>query len=336
MPPTTLRELDDDSLGLLVKAYIDELFASDDAPQWVRLNNSNPKLCGAPLDQLCAAFYGFERCGSHGERDLRIWRPACETVGLTTPSRVPGDHGTWRATFLRLCYQLRNLSSLRYPSSFVRAGVMGFDLALLYLIKEGADVNDRSYGVTALMEASLEGHVAVVEILLAHGARVDARSHNDRSTALMHASRAGLDSSPEIVRMLLAAGADVNARGPNGWTALIITADRPFGTKSHTTVVKALVDAGADVNATGGRGTTALMRATASNNVEIVRALLDAGANVNAVNDFGFTALGYAPLVQMKWVRGEWVVRDVVQAERKRQVEQMLIDAGSVPLPAPP
>ena len=78
------------------------------------------------------------------------------------------------------------------------------------------------------------------------------------------------------------------------------------------------------------------MRATASNNVEIVRALLDAGANVNAVNDFGFTALKYAPLVQLKYVRGEWVPRDVVQAERKRQVEQMLIDAGSVPLPAPP
>ena len=213
---------------------------------------------------------------------------------------------------------------------------MGYDLALLYLIKEGADVNATSAGVTALMEASLVGHVAVVEVLLAHGARVDARSRNDRSTALMDASRAGRDTSPKIVRMLLAAGADVNARGPNGWTALIITADRPFGTKSHTTVVKALVDAGADVNARGSGGSTALMRATAQNNVEIVRALLDAGANVNAVNDDGLTALGYAPLVQMRWDGDEWVVRDVVKAERKGQVEQMLIDAGSVPLPAPP
>ena len=104
MPPTTLRELDDDSLGLLVKAYVDELFASDDAPLWVRLNNSNPKLCGAPLAGLCVALYGFERCGSHGEGDLRIWRPACETFGLTTLPAYPGGPATWRATFLRLCF----------------------------------------------------------------------------------------------------------------------------------------------------------------------------------------------------------------------------------------
>lgn len=126
----------------------------------------------------------------------------------------------------------------------------------------------------------------------------------------------------------LAAGADMNARDDRGRTPLIAAADTPFHGPETVGVLRALLAAGADVNARGARGKTALMQATAWSNVEIVRALLDAGANVNAVDDDGLTALGYAPLVLMKMVRNEWVVRDVVAADRKREVEQMLIDAG--------
>ena len=330
MPATTLRELDDDSLGLLVKAYADELFASD--TDVVRINNSNSKLCGAPLDGLCVALYGFGGCGSHGDGDWRIWRPACETFGLTTLPAYPGGPTTWRATFLRLCFELRKLRTFSYPNRFAIAGQLGYALALLHLIEEGADVNATAFHDTALIRASEYGNLAAAQVLIAAGAIIEFRDYRG-FTALLQASRCG---HPEIVRTLLAAGADVNARDDRGRTALIITADRSFDGPRKRNVVKALVDAGADVDGRGGWGKTALMQATAHSDVEMVRALLDAGANVNAVSDNGLTALGYAPLVQMKYVRGEWVPRDVVQAERKRQVEQMLIDAGSVPLPAPP
>ena len=62
----------------------------------------------------------------------------------------------------------------------------------------------------------MENHKDVVELLLAHGARVNLKT-DDGWTPLHYAAQQGYY---DIVELLLAKGADVNAKTNNGWTPL--------------------------------------------------------------------------------------------------------------------
>ena len=75
--------------------------------------------------------------------------------------------------------------------------------------------------MTALMGASLNGHLDVVRALLAAKANVNAK-YSDGMTALMMASSKG---NLDLVQALLAEGADVNAKTSNGVTALMLAKD---------------------------------------------------------------------------------------------------------------
>ena len=68
-----------------------------------------------------------------------------------------------------------------------------------------------------LMAASNQGHVEVVDMLLAAEANVNAADKTG-STALFLASGAG---HPEIVEHLCASGADINAVNNDGFTSLM-------------------------------------------------------------------------------------------------------------------
>ena len=82
------------------------------------------------------------------------------------------------------------------------------------LIARQADVNKP--GWTALHYAASGGHAAIVQLLLAHYAYIDAESPNG-STPLMMAAMYG---SPEAVKLLLDAGADAKLKNARGLTAL--------------------------------------------------------------------------------------------------------------------
>jgi ankyrin repeat protein len=76
------------------------------------------------------------------------------------------------------------------------------------LIARGANVKARSkIGETALMDAATRGDVAAAKLLIAKGADVNARDHRGY-TALMFAAQYD-DDAVELVRLLLAHGADV-------------------------------------------------------------------------------------------------------------------------------
>ncbi|MFO0892763.1 MAG: ankyrin repeat domain-containing protein [Isosphaeraceae bacterium] len=82
------------------------------------------------------------------------------------------------------------------------------------LIAHGANVNARDRaGGTPLIQAASLGDVKRLEILLDHGAEIDAT--NGRSNALIAVVEAG---QTETVRLLLARGADISRHpGTSGW-----------------------------------------------------------------------------------------------------------------------
>ena len=119
------------------------------------------------------------------------------------------------------------------------------------LYAEGVEVVN--YDV-ALMIASKDGYVEVVQRLLANVlADVDFQ-HPNGWTALMVASQNGHDA---CVKALIDAKADVDLQNKDGLTALILAA-----LWNHEACVKALVDAKANLNVQQVDGWTALMFAS--------------------------------------------------------------------------
>jgi len=117
------------------------------------------------------------------------------------------------------------------------------------LLDEGADVKG-AMGQTALTEAAMEGHKAVIQVLLNAGAELNEKD-NSGETALMWAAFGG---HSDVVRVVLDAGADVNIVDEYGRTALDEGAGSikaPEG-KGYVDVVKVLLEAGADVNPSSG------------------------------------------------------------------------------------
>ena len=98
MPPTSVRDLDDDSVGFLLQAYVD-----------LHTPNHRRGLYQVDLHDVCAALYGPGRCGDEdqngedgdGDADAesRLWKYACQTLGLTS---LPPSRTTWRGAYANL------------------------------------------------------------------------------------------------------------------------------------------------------------------------------------------------------------------------------------------
>lgn len=140
-------------------------------------------------------------------------------------------------------------------------------------LANGADVNFKLRGITPLMRASTWAHKDIVQLLLAKGADVNAKS-NSGSTALIYASMANPTANQrEVVQLLLANGADVNAKSEDGWTALMDASAR-----GNLEVVQLLLAKGADVNAKNKNGETALYWASEQGYRKVKELLIKAGA----------------------------------------------------------
>jgi cytochrome c len=110
------------------------------------------------------------------------------------------------------------------------------------LLASGSDANEEDPMASPLHWAAMNGHAAVVTVLLENGADIDAQS-SMLGAPLHAASRFDRD---EAIRALLAAGADPDVRDRDDFTPLMraIVENRPEA-------AKALIDGGADVNAIG-------------------------------------------------------------------------------------
>lgn len=117
-------------------------------------------------------------------------------------------------------------TALRY------AIVYGRTNAVLFLIEAGADVETKNNkGGTPLMSAAIFDKANIADILIKAGANVNAKS-NDGLTPL-HVAGAG--NSEEVADILIKAGADVNARANNGDTPLML-AEKTHGVGSDVAI----------------------------------------------------------------------------------------------------
>jgi len=164
------------------------------------------------------------------------------------------------------------------------------------LVENGADPSRAitATGQTALMWATAERHVPMMQQLIAAGANVHAASAIG-FTALMFAARNGdLDAT----NVLLAAGVDVNERGSDGTHALPLAI-----VSGHDDLAMFLLDQKADPNGTM-FGVSALHAASGSVDLWLRDWLRARGASVDARSTSGLDGSRRVPLVKALLARG--------------------------------
>jgi ankyrin repeat protein len=202
-----------------------------------------------------------------------------------------------------------------------RKGLLGIAGLLL-----GAGADPTAPGVegqTALRVAIVEGHVAIVRLLLTV-TDVEQRGPDECATPLFAAVRW---ARAEVAHVLLEAGADVRRQSPTGWTLLHLAAVigsveltrvmlkagihpdelgslgwtpvqccamTPAGRAGVVDCIRILVEAGADLSKRGRGGSTALGLACERRHIEVVTILLAAGSASSLPDDRGRTPLHLA------------------------------------------
>jgi len=151
---------------------------------------------------------------------------------------------------------------------------------------------------SALLSASAEGQLEIVQKLISQGANLECRSIDIGATPL---DRAAYNGHLNVVSYLLEKKATVNQARPNGVTPLYLACQN-----KHKQVVDILIKYSANVNQSGNNDVSPLFIASQKGHSEIVEILLKHGAIPNfARNDDGTTPLfiasqnGHTKVVQL-------------------------------------
>ena len=305
-PPTTFNDLPPDVVDAVLERYlekieVDELCEARLLEICQVLRTSSWRQCSDPDDGLwkaaCARFGLTERLvgGLRGAPATPTWHVTflamCKEVArlepwarITYKGLLRGDDAYEYGLF---SYEDDDPDEEPTPHWRLRTAVIQFWLHAVerglfcmvhFLLRRVHGIGHTAVGGTALVQASEKGHLALVEVLLAHGANVhaDHDGYGNHDTALTKASRNG---HLAIVEVLLAHGADVHADDGYGRDdeALVVATQ-----KGHLAVVEVLLAHGADVHAQDGE---ALLDASVKGNLAIVNLLLAHGADVHARDD---------------------------------------------------
>jgi len=173
----------------------------------------------------------------------------------------------------------------------------------LKLIEEGMDVNVKNKdGMTPLHTAAINGKGEVVELLIQHGAIVNAVD-NVKNTPLHYALNQENDTVSDekylrTIKTLHENGADIEASNKKGNTPLLVATKHLEASEEH---IKFLLENGANPNAVNQEGNTALHKVVSlsSKFLEkdtslVIKMLISNGAIVDLLNKNGETPLDVA------------------------------------------
>lgn len=152
------------------------------------------------------------------------------------------------------------------------------------LINNGADVNQTdTLGRTPLHNVSTK---EIAELLITHGAKVDAQELSDEKvTPLFHATA----RHKSVAEVLINHGANVNQKSTSGDTPLILAVRG--GNKE---LVDLLIERGADINYVASDGESALENAFQGQHQAIATLLMDKGASLTKQSSLGYYELHWA------------------------------------------
>ncbi|KAJ6568705.1 ankyrin repeat-containing domain protein [Mycena capillaripes] len=203
-----------------------------------------------------------------GPRQGRVMKPLSDCFLHMAPMSMRKASGGWQ----RAAGSNRE-GRLEVLQCAGAASWEGHEAIVKLLLAHGADINAQDRYYSALQGASRNGHEAIVKLLLAHAA--DVNPGGEYSGALELASDNGHEA---IVKLLLAHGADINAQDRYG------SALQAASLEGHEAIVQLLLAHGADVNAEAEWAAHyhALEAASDRGHEAIVRLLLAHGADVNA------------------------------------------------------
>jgi ankyrin repeat protein len=149
------------------------------------------------------------------------------------------------------------------------------------LLEKGADANaaDRD-GDPLVVGYARSARLSQVELLVAHGARVNASDGYGRTALFSLATR--------------------REHGEGGVAVPSTQVDKAL------VAARTLIAAGANVNAPDKRGTTPLAVASFLGNVRLAELLIASGANVNAVDADGYSVLGIVLARSQQALADDW------------------------------
>lgn len=178
------------------------------------------------------------------------------------------------------------------------------------LLDGGASVDARDrFGARPLSHAARNGHLEMVELLLARGAPIDARNLAG-ATALYYAAERGRVA---VVQRLIESGADVKLTGRSGLSPVAASAYA-----GNDTIVEMLIAHGADERAPDETGKPPIVYAAARARLDVVKRLLARNVDVNARYAHDLTLLMWAAGPDEKVAESDAV-----------EVVRCLLDAGA-------
>lgn len=179
-------------------------------------------------------------------------------------------------------------------NNLINTSQMGLLDKVKSAIDNGADINakDKTIGHTALINATINGDIKMVEYLVGAGAKVDL-GDDTKVTPLMYAAWYG---HHDLVRYFLGKTRNRTIQDVDGEDALF---NAVSGDTLDTKMMKILVDSGAfDVNTKNNDGNTPIFKALLLDNDRVVKALVDRGADVEIKNRDGKTIMDQAKMLK--------------------------------------